>query len=395
MEGDRAVDAVRDSAGIEIVTAAGPGWSPEESWRLVPELDAGASDGPLAFGQVRDVAPRAAGGLWVLDPGAPAAVVAVGPDGRSGPAFGREGEGPGELRRPSSIAELRDGRIAVGTGFPPRLDWFDAAGAFLGATSFEPDGLPTGTGPAVATWALSPSGHGVVDLGAFPVPGGEGLSHALLALDPIEPGAEQATISSPRVLARWVVPLPNPLSDDPVYPLAPQLRWAVTPTGGIWSSEGTPYELRLTGADGVLRRIVRRPVAEIRIDAALRDRILAWLHHGVEGGPAADEIVDRTLARVRLPSVLPPVGRIWSSGPEGSVWVEALGPWSFEPRPTLRLDVFTPAGRYLGRLELPAGVTPRRLTSEALYGIREDESGVQHAVRYRIDRPVDLARGSG
>lgn len=56
-----------DSAGVRILTSLGDGWDAESAWRLELDLEVGDLDGPNAFGRVRDVAVRRAGGMWVLD----------------------------------------------------------------------------------------------------------------------------------------------------------------------------------------------------------------------------------------------------------------------------------------------------------------------------------------
>jgi hypothetical protein len=56
-----------DSAGVRIVSSAGPGWAPAEAWSLELVLDIGATDGPYAFGSIREVAPRGSGGLLILE----------------------------------------------------------------------------------------------------------------------------------------------------------------------------------------------------------------------------------------------------------------------------------------------------------------------------------------
>jgi len=379
-------DSARDSAGAAVVTADGPGWTPAQAWFLEPDLRAGAADGPEAFGRVRDVTPRVGGGMWILDPGGDPSVIGVDSEGRRIVEFGRDGEGPDELRRPVSVMQVPDGRLAVGVAFPPALHWFGPRGTFLGTTSLAPTGLPTGDGPVVATWDLSGETP-VVDLAAFPKPGVEGIRHALMALHRVAPGQEQADVGAVRELARWTVAMPDPVGDGEVEVLAPQLRWAVAPDGGVWTADGATYELRLLSPDAALRRIVRRQQRATPVDEELGRRILARLREGLEDGPSSKAVLERTLERVRLPDRLPFVGRLWASTPDGTVWAEVIGHGSFDPRPALRFDVFSPGGRYLGCVTAPAGFTPHRFTRDAVYGVWEDDLGVTFAARYRIVRP--------
>jgi hypothetical protein len=91
-----------DSAGDSVVR--NPAFDPEApaAWRVGDELRVGSVDGELAFGRVSDVAPRSAGGMWVLD-GQSRTVSGFDESGSLVLTFGRRGEGPGELRNPSRV----------------------------------------------------------------------------------------------------------------------------------------------------------------------------------------------------------------------------------------------------------------------------------------------------
>ncbi len=102
-------------AAVACLLAAGPAGA-QEIIELPAEdrwLDAGFEEvyrvGSLAgeeweqFGRVRRVAFDGAGQLYVFDAGVDRIFV-VGPNGEFRRAFGRQGEGPGEFRRPDGLA---------------------------------------------------------------------------------------------------------------------------------------------------------------------------------------------------------------------------------------------------------------------------------------------------
>ena len=108
---------------------------PSEDRRLNPEFEVVYRVGSLAakeweqFGSVGTVAFDDAGQLYIFDTQADRITI-VGPDGEFHRAFGWPGEGPGEFRRPSSLAVMRDGRVVVGDTGHRAFVIFDANGGF-------------------------------------------------------------------------------------------------------------------------------------------------------------------------------------------------------------------------------------------------------------------------
>ena len=105
-------EARADSAGVELVAVSG---SRPMDWRFRERWRAGGDDeGPTAFSRLGDgsVAATPQGGIVVIDRVAHHVVVLSG-DGEVTRVLGREGEGPGELGFPASVAVLADGSIWV------------------------------------------------------------------------------------------------------------------------------------------------------------------------------------------------------------------------------------------------------------------------------------------
>jgi 6-bladed beta-propeller len=98
---------------------------PQELWRV------GGDEEGVIFGVIRDAAVDDAGNVYLLDVQLNQVHV-FDRDGKFVRDIGREGEGPGEFRRPSSLFLTPDGKIAIVQSMP---------GKFILLT---PDGLPGG-----------------------------------------------------------------------------------------------------------------------------------------------------------------------------------------------------------------------------------------------------------
>ncbi len=125
---DRSVERV-DSAGVELVlNRVPPAELPRHALPEEPVRELRTTEDDPALYQVADVLPRGDGSVVVVVSGA-ATVVDFGPDGRVRRTFGRQGSGPGELRRPSRVVPLPADSLAVYDPSPPRR-----------LTVFPPDG---------------------------------------------------------------------------------------------------------------------------------------------------------------------------------------------------------------------------------------------------------------
>ena len=96
-----------------------------ERWRV------GGDDPGLLFGLMIEAHSDEAGNTYLLDQQL-CRVTVVGPDGEVLRHIGRQGEGPGEVRTPQSMALLADGTVALAEQFPGKL------------VKLTRDGLPAG-----------------------------------------------------------------------------------------------------------------------------------------------------------------------------------------------------------------------------------------------------------
>lgn len=371
-----------DSAGVEILTSWGDGPHEDADWRLELDLEVGAADGLLSFGRVLDVAPRRAGGLWIVD-GQARRVRGFDEEGRETLAFGRPGDGPGEFRSIGRIAERLDGSLRIGGRMPVELYAFDASGQPLGTTPLSPDvyreaartnsdGPPLG--PTLAEWQFTVAGMAFVQTTTIDASEGEVARRD--ALVRLEGG------SAPMRLAAWEAPAMRGGVAGELLLLQPAASWSPLPDGGVWFAFGERYEIRRFDARGELRSILRRPEARVALTPEVEERFKSGLAEEAEN-PAMLAMLENAV----FPDSLPAVAALLVSEENSRLWVGVM-----DPSRSLRLDEpnaldgFAFDGRYLGRLPIPRGFRPTRIAADRMYGVWRDELDVSYARRYRIIR---------
>jgi len=181
-------------------------------------------------------------------------------------------------------------------------------------------------------------------------------------------------------------------------PFSADEYWALHPDGYFVHGVATDYRLTLLRPDGPVR--IERAYEPVRVGPEERDeeerRATVNMRRMVPGwrwnGPA-------------IPDEKPPFhdilvgtdGRIWVLLYTAAVQVEdpSWNPDDPESAPDrwrepIAFDVFQPDGTYLGRVETEAGFRryPTPILGEThVWGVREDDLGVQQVVRYRIELP--------
>jgi len=373
-----------DSAGVRILTSRGVGWAAESAWDLELDLDVGSLDGPDAFGRLRDVAPRRAGGLWVLDSQA-RRVRGFDESGDEALAFGRPGQGPGEFGFVDHVAELPDGSLVVGGSGPISVHRFASDGRHVLSTAV-PDSVfrqrREGTtaagppaGPSFGRWRVATDGAVFLQTVVVDAEGEKVVRNDVLFRLAADGGRAVR-------LVVWGAPLMDGGPGGELKLLEPDAAWSPLEGGGAWFTSGRAYELRRLDPTGEVTTIVRRPgpLAPVTgaIQRAVRDKL----------GRTMDSDFERAmLDRAVYPKYLPATFGLWASEDAGEVWVGVVDPtlaWDYETANAW--DILRADGTYLGRLPIPAGFRPTRVTSEHMYGIWLNDLEVPHARRYRIVR---------
>lgn len=301
-----------------------------EQWRR------GGLDDDLFFGLVIQARFDAAGRVYLLDMQL-SQVTVLGPDGTMVRTLSREGDGPGETRRPSDLVILEDGGVGIVQGYPGRLVRLDAAGAPAGM--IEVHGDPLHGGATTLELAHARDGRLVAGLIDVAQEGDSGQRRTARVVRLGRDGAREVVYHesgftwdfrdfhfSERQNIAWAA-----------------RRLALGPKGRVYSAiDRDAYAITVFAPDGAVERVIEREHEPYRYTdaehAAVRELYASML---------------RQLpfeARITVPRAAPVIGWI---GPnlrvdtDGALWV--LTSRGKRPRAAGILavyDVFTPTGEF-------------------------------------------------
>lgn len=362
-------------------------WTLEEEFRL-----GGADDGPDTFSSVNHhtVGSDAAGNLYVLDHRSHRVVVFA-PDGTHIRSMGSEGEGPGELGFPLSLAVGTEGTSRVFDLGKGGLVSFDREGEILPRVP-----LAVNTEPGMArAFALTREGYALarsstmaddrirIALLAWPAPAGDST-----------PGAGAGAVPDTTAIVEVTRPRPE-MSDFGCmrirFPplLAPVIQWDTDGTTIVVSSAAS-YRIDVYDIDGTHRRSVRR---ELPLRAATEEHAIAEAGDGLRmrGGAGGCEATAAEVVEERgFADELPAVRNVLSA-PSGEIWVERFEPGTPAAGVSGPVDVFDPTGAYLGTLPegtpFPLLVLPDGRVAYA----EKDAFDVERLVIARVERGAEEA----
>jgi hypothetical protein len=352
-----------DSAGVEIVTYAGPdaplAWSFDSLFAL-----GGAEAGEQSFYQLRGrvVGADAAGNLYVLD--AVAKHIAVfDSSGDFMRAMGRAGGGPGELQWPIALVVAPDGRAGAFDIGKRGLVWFGPNGEILDqvpVTAGYRGGTIAATRAALvfAAHVLGETPEAARETDLLWVEGNDTLRMVTL---PEPPGKEIMLKSCGMGMSGM----------QPVF--APTLRFAAD-GDRVAAAIATGYEfLLLTRGDTL--GLIRRPLAP---EPATKEAAVGRMAGGmrvVAGGGERVCDAEEVVAQRGMADHVPIIAEI-AAGPDSTWWVRrdnATG-----------VDVFTTSGDYLGSLPASAPYPALTLPGRRIASIVTDELDVDRLVVYRV-----------
>lgn len=227
-----------------------------ELWRLGGESDADEE----FFGVISDIAVAANGDVHLLD--AQLHEVRVfDAEGGYLRTFGREGEGPGEFRRPRNLVLLADGTVGVVQPRPAAVVRFTPEGEPAGQLSMP---SPEDGGFMFVDEARSRGGHLVVS--GMNMKFGEGERSRTARLMAVAAdgslGAEFVRTEDEFNMARIEL-------DEADF----ERGWSLAPDGRVVHRDGFDYELTVFAADGTEDRVVTRAYEPlVRADAEREER---------------------------------------------------------------------------------------------------------------------------
>lgn len=340
-----------------------------------------------AFGSIRDVAPAGNGRILVLD-GAEARVSVLDRTGSVLERLGGPGPGPGELTTPDRAEAAPGGGVLVLERRPPAIHRW-RGGEYRGAVTLEravsaetPDDSPAIT--QLADWGPS-------------LPGGRAVR--LLRLDVSDPSASGSALYAADSAGRIGMPVltwttPGTRSRLPeVFGARRSWTAGAGPDGEarFTVARGDRYEIRLHDASGELRTVIRRDAQTHRVTDELRERALEMFTEEAGRAGAPPAMIRDLRERIPVADVLPVIGGVWHSAPDGRIWVGLVGPGPASGPPSVieEYDVYGPGGRYLGRVASPPGFELHRVDGALLYGSWRDSLDVPGVRVYRMREPEE------
>lgn len=367
---------VRDSAGVEIITAS---VSDRIHGRLstLPVLSIGVVEGPeaLMFSNVKSAAWNADGNPVIADLGS-GQIRTFSSAGELLQAVGRRGEGPGEFLALSGAWPQVDGGVVAMDERLRRITEFGPSGDVVRVSRME----------------------GVADAGMLR-PGGPSGTRSLFSSITTFSGvrlSDGATVRPPVLFVRHrldgtmldtIAQLPGFASTVTEVNGNPQVRFVplasgptATATGdGVAITGGDLYEVRFFDAGGSLSRIIRLGESP----PALADHHMdAWLN--AIAGENADAATRRRIRAeyegVSLPATLPAYTELVVAD-RGDLWARR---YSLPGAATVRWDVFGADGGYEGRVEIQATLRVVAVADGQLLGIDRDALGVERVQVWNV-----------
>jgi hypothetical protein len=341
--------------------------------------------GPEAFSRVAHVGFDRSDNLYVLDQGA-GRVVVFDPRGRLLRQFGRRGRGPGEFIVPMQLVIAADGSVVVSDPGRGGFMVFSPEGVYRTTVPFAARGNVTGVEvrayPAEGVVTVVQQMAGMGGPGA-PQAGsrslvwqrldGSATSNILFRDGGVAaPGQGEAQSGSRVSVSRTVV-------------FAPQLHFAVFPSGALAVAHTERYRINVTGRGPrqPTARIVERPLQPRRVTDADRERarenarggmtLISGGHGDAHGPPPA--AVAQHAANLQFADVMPVIQGL-AVDRAGRLWVQRSARQA--GRDDGPIDLLTEQGDYLGTI---TGVgMPAAFGAGRAAWIEADVLGVQRVV---------------
>lgn len=378
----RPVATTRDSAGIRIVENAVP-TAVAATLGNAPMLVLGELDGPEPeqFGRSID-ARLIPDGVAVLDP-MNFRIVLFGLDGRLRRTIGREGEGPGDMRRASHLVSVNGDTVRLWDHQLRRVTTYDTAGRVLGSMTLLPGEARESKG---LRYTLSPVPRARLADGrlvattpaAFRVNPGtavhqDSVIHWLV--DSVGVARPHATRASGR---SWSYEFVGRSFWADTVPYAPRAADAFT--GSAWFRvEGDRFEVTERSWSGATRRLIR--TGRVRQPVTDADRTRFEDSERASTDPGNHEDLRVIHDWLTYPDSMPAYDQLVVDA-TGVVWARV-----FPDTATLATwDLFDSRGGLLGTARLPAALVVRDITAEHLLAERKGELDEPLVVLYRLSR---------
>lgn len=374
---------VTDSADLEVVTSHRPAWSRSEAWRVtsVPLLTIGDFDGPpeLVFGRIQAVGWLPDRRIFVADDRAHSLRI-YSPTGEHLGTFGREGAGPGEIQRFTTVSAYREDSLFVYDLAQRAVSVFDQDLSFVRRFANPThDGYQVVAALRDGRFLLSRPAHNGLSGGPGLVPDTSLIVVSASTGFPVDTvGSFEATVQSvgPDRRNRWLF-------------LEPHGSLSAGKDRIIWT-EGDMFEYVESDPDGSIRRVARtthRPVqVTSEITSEFKTSYMEWLEVALVEGTM--DQARQSLEDGEYYPLLPAMSEDVKIDALGHVW---LGHYHQPGHSTERWEVFDLAGVWLGTVETPPGFEVHEIGTDRVLGVAKDEYDVPYVQVLGLDRVHDGA----
>lgn len=362
----------RDSVGITIVESTSPQWRPGDGWHVDPEasldLATSGTGPPHEFFQVQDATRLPDGTIAVADRGS-SEVRFFSATGSFLGAAGREGEGPGEFKRLTSVAQFRGDSVVAFDYWLGRVTVLDP--------EWEVSRIMSPHRPDVRVRELHPLGDTILVAMIYPLAflqGTEGLYRMPHTI--VELSLNGELIDTIAVIAGFDG---FGFSRGDARPLFARAGHLAVHQERIYLGSADSMQLEVYSATGQLEQIIRIPGFDLRItDQELREERAAmflanapqWLRDVAAAMPDpktrpaySDLLVDRE-------------GFVWAAEYHARTQLLAATDW----------EVFTPDGEWLGAVRLPPRFKVFEIGSDYILGRLQDDLDVEHVQLLSLSR---------
>jgi hypothetical protein len=363
---------VRDSAGVAIVESVAPRWDAGRAWSVAadPLLDLTTTGEGEAhdFYRVRSAIRLANGSIAVANEGSNE-VRLYSPEGVFVDAFGREGEGPGEFQRLTSVHDASGDSLAAFDYWLRRITVFR-----MGETGSRTIDLSHfGT----RVWRVVSLGEGsfAAIVHGYPAEDVQGLYRVQYTIVRFDlhggPVDTLTTIAGSEGFQ---------FEQGDARPLFARDGFVAGHEGGLYAGDGDSMRVAVYAGDGALEMIMRVPGFDLRLTDEERAAERATLLPETAVPPAIRDVV----AALPDPETRPAYARLLVDE-AGNVWApehQGRAEWD-QP---IQSAVFGPNGEWLGHVTLPARFTLYEIGEDWILGVQRDTLEAEHVQLLRIVR---------
>jgi hypothetical protein len=304
----------------------------EEMWRLGGETD----DEDEFFGVISDIEIDTEGHVYLLDSQLSEVKVYTA-DGEFVRSIGREGEGPGEFRRPSALFFTAEGNVAVVQTIPGKIVVLSKQGDPVGDY---PLPQPEDGGFQLLVGGAARGGNVVLYMGRTQFNQGEGKwsrSDFLTSVD--DKGNQVATYATKSNTINMAAAELDDARWDTI-----ERRWEVGPDGKVYACESYPdYTVNVYNKDGKLDKVITREYKHRARSSDEKEFMTKMMTHFAQQMPGCKVTINDNCKDIENVYVRD----------DGSVWVLTSGGAREKPEGALGVfDVYNKDGQFVRNVTL-------------------------------------------